>query len=206
MSPATVLLSSSLRRTLVFPALYSAIIITCHIGCKNPAAEQRKILHDFDSINNLLKKIDTLLTPSDALYDSLMSKASDHYPTQQMYYHVNDFFNGYSYDLRSRFEIFVGEKGMDSLELSAAFFKEKRNDPEGFFQYLHDAASRLKPFTKDSAKLDEIDDLIRFSPVKNSTPLFTTAPPFAVITMIKFYQHKLTGMTVKVLDEYFRNR
>jgi len=141
------------------------------------------------------------------MYDSLMSKASDEGGgAQQLYYHVNDFLSGYSYDLKSRFETFVGEKGMDSLELSAAFFEEERNDPEDFFQYLHDAASRLKPFTKDSAKLDEIDDLIRFSPAEKAKTLFTTAPPFAVITMIKAYQHKLTGMTVKVLDEYFKKQ
>lgn len=140
------------------------------------------------------------------MYDSLMSKASDHNLTRQMYYHVNDFLNGYSYDLKSRFETFVGEKGMDSIELSAEFFKEEGNDPEGFFEYLHSAATRLKPFTKDSAKLDEIDELISNSPVEKARTLFTTAPPAAVITMIKFYQHKLTGMTVKVLDEYFKNQ
>ena len=77
MSPATVLLSSSLRRTLVFQTLCSAIIITCLIGCKNPAAEQKKILHDFDSINNQLKKIENLLKPSDSMYDSLLQAASD---------------------------------------------------------------------------------------------------------------------------------
>lgn len=186
-------------------AFFYIIIGICFSACKNAASERKKILNDFDSINNLLKKIDTLLNPSDAMYDSLMSKASDHSPTQQMYYHVNDFLSGYSYDLKSRFETFVGKEGMDSLELSAAFFEEKRNDPEDFFHYLHDAANRLKPFTKDSAKLDEIDDLIRFSPVEKAKTLFTTAPPFAVITMIKFYQHKMTGMTVKVLDEYFKN-
>lgn len=199
-------MASSLRRTLHLSVLCSAIIIICLFACKNPAAEQKKILHDFDSINNLLKRIDTLLNPSDALYDSLMSKAWEHSPTQQMYYHVNDFLNGYSNDLKSRFESFLGEQGMDSIELSAAFFKEKKNDPEGFFNYLHDAASRLRPFTKDSAKLDEIDDLIKFSPVEKAKTLFTTAPPVAVITMIKYYQHKLRGMTVKVLDEYFNKQ
>ncbi len=197
-------MASQLRRTLHLSVLYSAIIAFCLIGCKDPAEEKDKnIIREFERINTDLKKIDTLLNPSDALYDSLMSKASDHSPTRQMYYHVNDFLNGYSYDLRSRFESFVGKKGMDSIELSAAFFEEKRNDPEGFFIYLHDAANRLKSFTKDSAKLDEIDNLIRFSPVEKAKTLFTTAPPFAVITMIKYYQHKLTGMTVKVLDEYF---
>jgi len=206
MSPATVLLSSSLRRTLVLPVLCAAIIITCLIGCKNPAAEQERILNDFDSINNRLKRIDTLPYSNDALYDSLMSKASDHSPTQQMYYHVNDFLNGYSSDLRNRLEAFAGKRGMDSIKLSALFFKEKRNDPGTFFKYLHDAADRLKTFTKDSTKLDEIDDLIILSPVEKAKALFTTAPPVAVITMIKYYQHRLKGMTVKVLDEYFRNR
>lgn len=206
MSPATVLLSSSLRRTLVLPVLCAAMMITCLIGCKNPAAEQREILNDFDSINNRLKRIDTLLYHSDALYDSLMSKASDHSPTQQLYYHVNDFLSGYSNDLSSRLETFAGEKGMDSIQVSAVFFKEKRNDPEGFFNYLHDAAGRLKTLTADSAKLNEIDDLLRFTPMEKAKTLFTTAPPVAVITMIKYYQHKLKGMTVKVLDEYFKNR
>ncbi|MBL7746446.1 MAG: hypothetical protein JNM19_03415 [Chitinophagaceae bacterium] len=205
MSPATVLLSSSLRRTLVLPALCSAIIITCLIGCKNPTAEQKQILNDFDSINNRLKRIDTLVYSTDALYDSLMLKASDHSPTQQMYYHVNDFLNGYSSDLRNRLEAFAGERGMDSIELSALFFKDKRNDPGTFFKYLHDAAGRLKSFTKDSAKLEEIDDLIKLSPVEKAKALFTTVPPVAVITIIKSYQHKLMGMTVKVLEEYFKN-
>lgn len=199
-------MASSLRRSVYLPVLCSAIITICLIACKNPAAEQRKILNDFDSINNLLKKIDTLLTPSDAMYDSLMSKASDHSPTRQMYYHVNDFLNGYSYDLKSRFETFAGEKGMDSIELSAAFFEEEWNDPEEFFQYLRSSANRLKPFTKDTVKLHEIDDLIRFSPVENAKTLFTTAPPAAVITMIKYYQQKLTDLTVKVLDEYFKKQ
>lgn len=175
-------MASQLRRTLHLSVLYSTIIAFCPIGCKNPAEERDKnIIRESERINAELKKIDTLLNPSDALYDSLMSKASDHSPTRQMYYHVNDFLNGYSYDLKSRFETFVSEKGMDSLELSAVFFKEKRNDPEGFFNYLHDAAIRLKSFTKDTAKLDEIDYLIRSTPVKKAKTLFTTAPPVALL-------------------------
>ncbi|MEK7225556.1 MAG: hypothetical protein AAB221_07725 [Bacteroidota bacterium] len=206
-------MASSLRRSVHHSVLCAAIITICLIACKNPAAEQRKILNAFDSVNKALERIDSLLAFSKPVYDSLMDKAWEDNNTQQMYYTVHDF-HGYLYDLKSRFETFLGdsigqgipEQNQGDPGLSDAFFKEKRNDPESFLKYFHIALNRLKPFTQDAAKSARIDDLITTTPVNRAEELFNAGPPVSVIIMINYYDLTLKSITQSILQEYFKKQ
>jgi hypothetical protein len=211
MLPATVLLSSSLRRTLVLPALCSAIIITFLIGCKNPGTEQKKIFHDFDSINNQLKKIENLLKPSDSLYDSLLQVASDKGgESQQLYYHLTDF-HGYMDNFRYNFYGFAGDKeanrlsqeSEDSIELTNAFLKTRGFTTDGLSAYLLGAIEDLRPFTQNRTTLDKMEKFKLDFSAKNLAKMFKDAPPVAAVTMLNFLEHKVKETELDILKEYF---
>jgi hypothetical protein len=206
----------SVHRSVLYSAMRKTflhiIIVICFIACKNPASEKKKTLQNFDSINNELKKIDTLSYPSKQQYESLLQAAWEDNGTQQLYYTLNDF-HGYWYDLKSRFCQFAGDstgqsipaENEDSLELTNAFFKIRRNDPDGLYAYLHDVIKALRSHTQNQAILNRIEKLELMTTPKLMNAYFTDVPPVAVITILNSFEYTVKNIEFDVLTDYFKN-
>jgi hypothetical protein len=205
-----------LRRTLHLPVLCSAIITISFFACRNHSSSQEEIVRAFDSINNVLKKTDSLLYPSSREYDTLLAKAWDNSETQQMHYTINDF-QAYISNLRTLFKGFIGDsvnvaasKGDDVL-LTRAFFKKGENTTGILYGQLTDVISALRSQPADAVTIEKIghfeaNTIGHFpSSEKLLTAFFHDTPPVAVITILNSFEQTVKDITVYVLRGYFKN-
>ena len=224
MFPALVLLSSSLRRTLQLSVCYSAmkkiflyLVIPGITACGNGVSERDKILSKFDSVNNELKKEDTVVFRSETLYDSLSLKAWNDKRAQQLYYTTHDFYR-YLSNLKFLFYTATGDATgkkvpfdkEDDMTLTNTFIKDKKSTAYILFPQLQTLISTLRAYTQKEATLNKINkfESVTTGHFPTSDKLldvyFKNTPPVAVITILNSFEQTVKNIELDILFEYFK--
>jgi hypothetical protein len=188
-------------------------------ACNNNSPKKDKIMEQFDSANNEVKKIAAERTIDNmALYDSLRVKwngAGKYGLTQQLYYTVNDF-NGYLSETRRKFIQFCGDStgqilpgaSEDSLALTNAFFLDPKSVGYLFFHQLQELVSHFETnATTDPAKsmVNKISSVTtkKFKdPKEFAEKYFKNIPPVAALTILASFEAQVKNTERRILMDY----
>lgn len=207
------LLSSSLRRTLVLPVLYSAILISFLTACKNAPSAKDKILQDFDSVNQSLNKLNKEFGANTrALYDSITLKYGEIF-LKEFQSAITDTRNYIKY-LKAGLIVACGGVGetlpadsYDDLDAAEKFFIKEKNAENLYYKL----ANVQKAFSShnDDPLLDEEINKLTLSPKGEGAAAFADAyfnkvPPVAAFTILSKFENDIIVLERKVLQQILK--
>lgn len=174
-------------------------------------------MHEFDSVNNILTKTDTLFYPGDEQYDSVLFAYDS--KTQQLFYEVQDF-HAFLWDIHSRFYRFAGDSTAEGIPAN------KKNDPAVLKDYFESGVNtsgvvygklliifrRMRECTVNPAILKRIERLeaVTTAPFNSSDQMikafFTGATPEEFIAILNSFEVRIKELTFTILTEHFKNK